>query len=73
MSSSNFFVIKANDETKSPYYAQLKELKNDPKFLKQLFNYFKTKDISNFDPVRDMPHSEYEINFDIKKNKKNNK
>lgn len=53
MSSSNFFVIKVNDETKSPYYEQLKQLKTNPIFLKQLFNYFKTKDISNFDPIKD--------------------
>ena len=58
-SDRRFVFIECPEEKKdTEYYKKLVEFKNSPTCLKQLFNYFKTKDISNFNP-RDIPITDY--------------
>jgi len=54
-----FFFVECPDEKQSPeYYDKLVEFKKSPSSLKQLFNYFKTKDLSNFSIVN-IPLNDY--------------
>lgn len=58
-SDRRFVFIECPEEKKDQqYYNKLVEFKNSPSCLKQLFNYFKTKDLSNFNP-RDIPITDY--------------
>lgn len=58
-SDRRFVFIECPEEKKdTEYYKKLIEFKNSPTCLKQLFNYFKNKDLSNFNP-RDIPITDY--------------
>jgi hypothetical protein len=58
-SDRRFVFIECPEEKKDQqYYNKLVEFKNSPSCLKHLFNYFKTKDLSNFSP-RDIPITDY--------------
>lgn len=58
-SDRRFVFIECPEEKKdNEYYKKLVEFKNSPIALKQLFNYFKTKDITSFDPSN-VPMTDY--------------
>jgi hypothetical protein len=48
-SDRRYFFVECPDEKQSPeYYEKLVEFKKSPSSLKQLYNYFKTKDLTKF-------------------------
>jgi hypothetical protein len=52
-SDKRFLFVECPDKRKEQvYYDKLVEFKNDKNKIKQLFNYFKTKDISTFQPIK---------------------
>lgn len=58
-SDRRFVFVECPEEIKdTEYYNKLVQFKNSSSCLKQLFNYFKTKDISTFNP-RNIPITDY--------------